>query len=63
MATYTYKCTEDICDVHVFEIKQSMKDDSLTVCEECGNASLVKIITGGNFVLKGKGWTGKLGNR
>tara|TARA_B110000977_G_C10918647_1_gene432195 strand:+ start:356 stop:544 length:189 start_codon:yes stop_codon:yes gene_type:complete len=61
MATYTYKCTEDTCVVDVIEVRQSMNDDSLTVCEECGNASLVKIITGGSFVLKGKGWTGKLG--
>jgi len=61
MATYTYRCTEDTCDTEVFEVKQSMKDDSLTICEACGNPSLVKVITGGAFMLKGSGWTGKYG--
>jgi len=54
MLTYTYRCIE--CD-HQFETKQSIKDDPLTDCPECGKPTLKKIITQtGGFQLKGSGW-------
>ena len=48
MATYTYKCTNEECDIHdiLFEVKQSMKDDQLTTCPDCHKETLQKVITG-----------------
>lgn len=53
MPTYTYKC--DKCD-HQFEEIQKMTDDPLKTCPSCKKEKLKKIITGGQFALKGKGW-------
>lgn len=58
MATYTYACTNKECEVHdlVWEVKQSMKDDALTTCPECGKETLKKIISsGGGFRIGGLG--------
>jgi putative FmdB family regulatory protein len=52
--TYDYFCKS--CEKN-FEFEQSIKDDPLTVCPKCGADSSVKrLITGGGFVLKGRGW-------
>ncbi len=54
MPTYDYQC--DKCG-HAFEAIQSMKDDPLSVCPECDEAALRRIITGGTGVIfKGSGF-------
>ena len=54
MPTYEYKCNN--CD-HLFEIYQSMKDDKLTKCPECGKKTLRRLIgTGGGLIFKGSGF-------
>jgi putative FmdB family regulatory protein len=54
MPTYEYKC--DKCD-HLFEVYQSMKDDKLTKCPECGKKSLRRLIgTGSGLIFKGSGF-------
>lgn len=52
MPTYTYKCSN--CDA-IFEVFQRITDDPIKNCEKCGK-EVKKVITSGNFVLKGKGW-------
>ncbi|MFO8043794.1 MAG: zinc ribbon domain-containing protein [Alkalispirochaeta sp.] len=54
MPTYDYQC--DSCG-HTFETMQSMKDAPLSVCPECENASLRRLISGGTGVIfKGSGF-------
>lgn len=54
MPTYDYKC--DSCN-HEFEIMQSIKDDPLTKCPECGRNKLKKVISGGaGLIFKGSGF-------
>ncbi|QDP62380.1 MAG: hypothetical protein Unbinned8472contig1000_80 [Prokaryotic dsDNA virus sp.] len=53
MITYTYKCSS--CE-HQFEIKQSIKDETLTECPKCKKPELKKIILPSDFHLKGRGW-------
>jgi putative FmdB family regulatory protein len=53
MPIYEYQC--DSCD-HKFEEIQRMSDDKLTICPECGEAALRKLISAAAFVLKGSGW-------
>ncbi len=58
MATYTYKCNNEECEIHniPFEVEMSMKDPNLTDCPECKGKSLQKIIDGGNgFRIGGLG--------
>ena len=52
MPTYTYRCRA--CD-HRFDARQSMHDDSLTVCPECGG-QLVKVIGAAGVAFKGSGF-------
>lgn len=46
--TYEYECTE--CK-HAFEADQKITDDALTTCPKCNKESLIKVISGGGFVL------------
>ncbi len=58
LATYQYKCTNKECEVHdlTWEVVQSMKDDALTTCPECGKETLTKVISsGGGFRIGGLG--------
>ena len=55
MPTYQYKCTDIKCE-HSFETIQKMSDKPLVSCPECKAESLKKVITSGNFILKGDGW-------
>jgi len=58
MATYSYRCTNKKCDIHdiVFEVKQSMKDDTLVTCPDCKKETLKKVISsGGGFRIGGLG--------
>jgi len=53
MPTYDYKCEK--CGKS-FEYFQSMSDDPLTVCKECGG-SLKRLIGGGlGIIFKGSGF-------
>ncbi|MDR0707570.1 MAG: zinc ribbon domain-containing protein [Treponema sp.] len=53
MPTYEYECKD--CG-HVFEAFQSMKDEPLKVCPECGK-EIRRLITGGSGVIfKGAGF-------
>ncbi len=53
MPTYDYKCVE--CN-HTFEYFQSMNDDALSICPECG-AEVKRMIGGGSGVIfKGSGF-------
>ena len=54
MPTYDYECKE--CH-HKFEAFQSMKDDALKTCPECGKDSLARLIgTGAGIIFKGSGF-------
>ncbi|MDR2841986.1 MAG: hypothetical protein LBV52_02170 [Spirochaetaceae bacterium] len=53
MPTYEYECKK--CSNH-FEVFQSMKDDPLKVCPQCG-AEVARVISGGGGVIfKGSGF-------
>ena len=53
MPTYEYKCKE--CE-HSFEVFQSIKDEPLSVCPECGG-SVRRILSGGaGVIFKGQGF-------
>ncbi len=52
MPIYEYKCLG--CEAH-FEIRQSVSEDALTVCESCGGR-LEKQVSLSGFQFKGGGW-------
>ena len=52
MPTYDYLCEEG----HRFEVFQSMKDDPLTECTECGGPARRLIGAGAGFLFKGDGF-------
>lgn len=52
MPIYCYKCFD--CN-HYEEIKQSMDDESLTVCPECGG-NFKRIIRNVGVIFKGSGF-------
>jgi putative FmdB family regulatory protein len=52
MPIYEYQCQK--CGVHL-EKRQSVSDEPLKVCEECGG-ELVKQISLSGFQFKGAGW-------
>jgi len=52
--TYEYECL--VCKV-VFEIQQSIKDESGSVCPGCSAFCNNRLISNGtSFILKGSGW-------
>ena len=53
MPIYEYQCKE--CG-HVFDALQKMSDAPLTVCPDCGEPGLRKLLSAPNFRLKGGGW-------
>lgn len=53
MPTYEYRC--DACG-HELTIEQRITEPKLTVCPRCAEEKLVRLISGGNFILKGGGW-------
>lgn len=53
MITYTYECKK--CNL-IVEYEQSIKDDPKTTCPLCNKETLKRLITNGNFILKGDGW-------
>jgi putative FmdB family regulatory protein len=53
MITYTYECKA--CG-HCLQVQQGIKDTPLSDCPECERPALVRLITNGNFILKGSCW-------
>lgn len=54
MPTYDYECAA--CG-HQQEIFQSMSEDPLTLCPECGKESLKRLVGGGlGVIFKGSGF-------
>lgn len=52
MPTYEYQC--DACR-RVFEIRQRISEDPLTVCDACGG-HVRRLLSPAPFILKGGGW-------
>lgn len=59
MPVYPYHCIHCGAD---FEVEQKITEDPLKSCVECGWDGVVRQIGPTSFVLKGGGWTGKLGS-
>lgn len=56
MPTYEYICKNEACG-HEFETFQSMKDEALQDCPECGEPTLKrKIGLGAGIIFKGSGF-------
>lgn len=53
MPTYTYAC--DACEREM-EVEQRISEAPLKKCPKCGKQKLRRLISGGNFILKGGGW-------
>ena len=54
MPTYQYRCSD--CG-HEFEVIQSMKEDKLKTCPECGKDALQRLIgSGSGLIFKGSGF-------
>lgn len=53
MPTYDYKCSK--CS-HIFEYFQSMNDDPLSECPECGGEVKRLIGGGAGLIFKGSGF-------
>jgi putative FmdB family regulatory protein len=53
MPTYTYAC--EACEREM-ELEQRISEAPLKKCPKCGKQKLRRLITGGNFILKGGGW-------
>ena len=52
MPIYEYLCQD--CSYR-FELKQSMKDEAVAICEKCGK-SVGRIISAPAIMFKGTGW-------
>jgi len=53
MPTYSYQC--EACD-REFEKEQRISEAAIRKCPNCGKLKLRRLITSGNFILKGGGW-------
>ncbi len=53
MPTYSYVC--DACKSE-FEREQRIIEDPIKKCPMCGKKKARRLITNGNFILKGGGW-------
>jgi putative FmdB family regulatory protein len=54
MPTYEYRCTS--CG-HELEAFQKITEPALKLCPQCNQEKLERLISGGNFVLRGGGWS------
>jgi putative FmdB family regulatory protein len=54
MPTYEYRCAS--CG-HELEAFQKITEPAQTLCPQCNENKLERLISGGNFVLKGGGWS------
>ena len=53
MPTYEYECAK--CKSQ-FEYEQRITEEPLKRCIKCGSTKVRRLITQGNFILKGSGW-------
>src|SRR5262245_16117276 len=53
MPTYSYRC--DACDSE-WEQEQRISEAAVRKCPKCGKLKARRMITNGNFILKGGGW-------
>lgn len=53
MPTYEYGC--DACG-NQWELEQRISEDPVKKCPKCGKKKARRMISGGNFILKGSGW-------
>lgn len=53
MPIYEYACRQ--CGHHL-EARQKFSDPPLTLCPQCQNESLERLISNSSFALKGGGW-------
>jgi putative FmdB family regulatory protein len=53
MPTYDYAC--DACGKN-FELEQRITEAAIKKCPKCGKLKARRMISGGNFMLKGSGW-------
>ncbi|MGM0574553.1 MAG: FmdB family zinc ribbon protein [Myxococcota bacterium] len=53
MPIYEYRC--ESCGEHL-EKMQAISEDPITLCPECGDEALKRLISQTSFVLKGSGW-------
>lgn len=53
MPTYDYRC--DSCE-HRFELVQSIKDDAITECPNCGEQAVKKVFGVPGIAFKGSGF-------
>ncbi|MEZ4390966.1 MAG: zinc ribbon domain-containing protein [Polyangiales bacterium] len=53
MPTYNYRCAA--CN-HEFERVQRITEDAIRTCPACNAEAASRLITSGNFILRGSGW-------
>ncbi len=53
MPTYEYGC--EACG-NQWELEQRISEDPVKKCPKCGKMKARRMISGGNFILKGSGW-------
>lgn len=53
MPTYEYGC--EACG-KTWELEQRISEDPVKKCPKCGKMKAKRLISGGNFMLKGGGW-------
>jgi putative FmdB family regulatory protein len=53
MPTYEYRC--EACG-HGWDLEQRISEDPVKDCPQCRAAKAKRLISGGNFLLKGEGW-------
>lgn len=53
MPTYEYGC--EACGKK-WELEQRITEDAIKKCPKCGKLKARRLISGGNFMLKGGGW-------
>jgi putative FmdB family regulatory protein len=53
MPTYNYEC--DACGF-AFEREQRISENAIKKCPKCGKSKARRMISAGNFILKGGGW-------
>ena len=53
MPIYEYSCCN--CNIR-FEKIQKISDPDITICPECNQSSIKKLISAAGFRLKGSGW-------
>ena len=53
MPTYEYGCKA--CG-HEWELEQRISENPIRKCPKCKKLKATRLISGGNFILKGDGW-------